>query len=335
VDRSPGSSSAEYPVVVARELERRRHVVFTGLLVAFLVALLLLPVFLIGTRFYARHSNYLSDAMIDFKGSLAGADSDTVVYGDSSALYNVVPAVINKATNLSVYNLGYVISVFTGAPNLMLDRYLQMNKSPRTIILYISPTTGVYNIDLDSIHYYETAVVLERFASLKDVLKFYLHSPQRIFGVAAVAFRNLLAPPQPTEEFYKRLTKELSNDDGWIPSPDKAFFKGFGVRPNMANTLNVGLVADARYITEFKKKYQALGAKVLVYVSPIPECPNSDISVDDVKSAYRNLADNEPYSFPCDSFTDGFHLLPQAATANSMRVASFLSSKLNLASAEQ
>jgi hypothetical protein len=319
------------PQTAPQEAGQRSHLVFFGLSLAFIVAFLLIPLLLIDTNFYIRHSNYVYDPVVDYKASLTDNASDIVVYGDSSALHNVVPTIIKAQTNLDVFNLGFTADVFAGAPDLMLDRYLAHNKFPRTIVLYITPTTAVNGFDLDSVHFYQAAMVLERYASLLDAVRFYAKNPRRMFGVAAVVVRNLVTPPEPTEKIYRSVMTTLSTQGGWLPTPD--IFHGAGIlAEKRAEQNRPPLVADSKYILEFKKKYEARGARVLVYVSPVRAC--SDLSTAEVKAAYGTLADNEPYSFPCESYLGGFHLNEQAAKENSLQVASFLLSELSVTSAK-
>lgn len=312
-------------------LLRRRHLTFLVMSLVFLAAFLLVPIVLLDTDFYVKHSNYFYDPVIDYKASLSNNASDILIYGDSAALHNVVPAAIKKQTNLDVYNLGYSAPVVAGAPNLMLDRYLKRNKLPKTIVLYIAPTTGVNGYDLDTSHFYEAAMVLERYSSLADALRFYSANPRRLFGVAAVVFRNLLTPPEPTEKNYHNVTSILTAQKGWTPTPPNMFQNGVGFLAEIHGGPKEKLVADSKYILEFRKKYEAMGARVLIYLSPVRDC--ADLSISEVKTAYGQLADNEPYSFPCDSFRGGFHLTERAAEENSLHVGSFLLSELSVTSA--
>ena len=327
-----GLTGREAPRTAVRR-EQRQHLVFFALVLALIVVFLTVPILLLDTGFYIRHSNYIYDPVIDFKASLTDNSADILIYGDSSALHNVVPAVIKKEANLNVYNLGYSAPILVGSPYKMLDRYLARNKVPQTIVLYIGPELRVTGRDPDSTHFYEEAMILERYSSLTEAIQFYARSPRRIFEVAAVVLRNLLTPPVLTEQSYRVVTSGLSAQAGWVATPPEHLVKKARLQPGKHQEAKPPLVPDSQFIEDFRKKYTALGMRVLVFLAPISDC--SGRSVDEVRAAYRTLADNEPYSLPCDSFVDGIHIDERAAEDNSLRVAQALRTDLEQPSASR
>ena len=267
-----------------QRVARPRHLLYCVTFLSTVALLLLLPVFAMTTQAYITHSNYEYDEVIDYKASLSGNTSNIVFYGDSSLLHGVVPTDLRSNLNVNVYNLGIPANAFSAMPDFFLDRYIEHNKKPEVIVLYIGPMTVVNGFDFDTSHFYETALTLGRFSTFSDAFAFYAHSPRRIFGVAAVVLRNLLAPPEPSGAVTTSVRQTLDAEAGFVPFPptraaNRANPRGLLAGKDQAGQRGAGIEPDAEYIRAFRRKYEATGAKVLVYLAPSPDCVNIENDV--------------------------------------------------------
>lgn len=66
-------------------------------------------------------------------------DCDVLIYGDSTAMTGINPAVVERETGLRTCNIAVTNAVLAVTGNLTLDRYLVQNEKPKLLIVQLSP----------------------------------------------------------------------------------------------------------------------------------------------------------------------------------------------------
>jgi hypothetical protein len=295
-----------------------RYAAIVGLL---LFVLLLFPFALAKTEFFVRHSSYFYNAVMYDKYSISGNRADLLLVGDSALLSGLVPAVIERVTGLTTYNLGVPLGSFSAHPDLIIENYLAHNEKPKIIILYLGVNAHVSDTKWD--RGYEGAVTLLWHDTLRRNLEYYAKDPRKLFAISATLLKTFISGFAIRPESWQTIRNYLIVEKGFLPTD--AISRPSALKPGELSPIEV--VADTQYIDEFKSKFAKAGYRVLVATSPVPDC---DPLFDAVVRAYKGVLDIEPYVFPCAGFTSEgrFHMFRWAAERNSQIFAEALKARI-------
>jgi hypothetical protein len=228
-------------------------------------ALLLTPFVLLAgtaawmtTTFYRNHSVYRHLAGTGYGMELHHTDCDVVIYGDSSALVGVIPAVIEQRTGLKTCNIAEVAGIQRINGLMVPDTYVEQNKRPRYFVFLYVPENLTEANRWNEVSTFEGDFFRLQMrpdwafwsSMMKDpsLLIYDVEVGMRI-GVQGLFTR----PPHVRDELQGRL-----------PEPGPVMTK---CTPAFAER-----APDAAWLAYLRQRYGVGGTKVLIDVTPEPDC---------------------------------------------------------------
>lgn len=246
--------------------------------------------------------------ILDYGYEAKQVDADVLVFGDSSAFLGIDPRVVNAELKSRVAVLPDTIGSLEVTGDLALRRYLQHNRRPRLLVLYLSP----WNLNYDS---QKAEFLLEgeeeilRYGSWRDIVRAFARHPLPFLAFPFEALEPLgikhirEALRHEGAERGKQTARAFGHWDYILPYPplgNDCRLRDQYTRPMAHDTVRV-----------MKERYQAAGMQVLVYLAPIPNCSNAGpvVAADysDVNAAAPIVV--PPGWFADDSFTA--HIRPE------------------------
>ena len=273
------------------------------------VALLLVP-----SQWAVRHTRNTYQANMGYADRLHGVDCEIVVYGDSSAMVGVDPAVVRAKTGLTACNIAEFESATTVMGTGLLDSYLAHNARPRWILFVFAPedltpqTKWTGPSRMDAIVY---AMRTRRTPGMVAALA--LH-PTDTFGALEGGLRTLVRDlHKPALSAEARSLR--ADHQGWFPLPNE-------VATRCATPVDPGPL-DPAWVAGLRAKYATQGTRVGVLVVPEPPC---DATYADYAAKVRGVADNSLEIYPLEDYSaDGrLHLLGPGVVRFSSEVADFV-----------
>jgi hypothetical protein len=284
-----------------------------------IVALLVTPFVLLRSQNYRRHVYYLWHPLVDEKLETRQVNADVVLVGDSSLLMGVQPEVIKERTGLSSYNLGLPGEAFCMVGEVLLNSYLAHNRSPRVLILYMSPQTNCSASYREEVGAYDDIITLALSHQTDRLVHLLLAHPSYVPAFALNTWYLMLTNLDTTGQRYSRAVTTLRSGKGYFPNPVNVPMAG-------CSTLDPGMPLDVSFIQQFKRDHVGAGGQFGIYLNPMPDC---DPRYTRYKREAAGVANNTLERLPHEMFTgDTAHLLPTGAEQNSRRVAAFLSALL-------
>ncbi len=250
-----------------------------------------------------------------------GLNCDIVLYGDSTAMTGLDPAIVQARTGLKSCNVaesGFVDEVV--GSNFPLDQYLAHNSRPRFIYTQwaaadfdpeTKPWTGYGNEGIEYALLYDRGAWLWKGLLLnpKETIKFSMWAGQLLI-----------------EDLQMRLTGK--HKEIWAKAPPARDESGGLWRIQSSPETHCDLVAPVRplvrqhvieEIAAFKRRYSVQGTRVLVNVSPVAECV---INRQELLQATSGLADNPLEFLPVRLFTQNdIHFVPEGSRLVSSQAA--------------
>jgi hypothetical protein len=227
----------------------------------------------------------------DYAFSLKHVDCDVVIVGDSTAVTGLDPTVVEGATGLKTCNIAQSRSAVELLGTLALDTYLKNNHPPRFIVMQFAPETLARERS-DFFWSEGLTLVLRKKSILQAFPLLALHPVQAYqFAVWAVKqkVRSMRRPPtdfSSTEVMFRER-------------------RGLLVLPKTAETHCVNSIAYGQpstpWIQALREKYSRNGTRVLINVSPLPDCaPNTDALTKELEGATDNSIARYPVGLFCD-----------------------------------
>lgn len=265
---------------------------------------------------------------IKFTSETEHIDAEIVFVGDSTSLFDIVPAVVERETGLKTYNLGIPIDAFAYGGDSLLSHYLQHNHPPKYIVLHINPWTQITDYDTTWLGsrdgdgtQWEGIWVTVRHGSWRDIAAIFAREPANMVKLPLGALR--LTGKALMDHFgtgfsgYEQTRGALAAYAGFLPLKataynDSCHSEKFEVQP------------DSVFIESFRKRYTTSETKALIFIAPIPEC---DKSLESLQQAYSALADLHPRTMPNSYFlaqAHRSHTVVSGAIANSQTAGSFI-----------
>jgi len=296
------------PAESNRAMSFRKYTVVTLAMCGLTLALYLACAFaFIQTSVFVTHSSNISQIISAYRFShLKGIDADILFVGDSTAVVGVNPEIVEKITGLSSYNVSLTVGSFIAVGNILVDNYLKQNRPPRVIVLYIGPWTTP-NRPEDMIHpddtefrlqypSWEATFALINFAPRRQLVDYFLHYPRQLEALMRWSAGQFWRGYDSGPAKQARITDAIETHRGWIPlATGVAGVPTYRGIPDGCRYPLWATEPDIDFIQSFRKRYETASTKVLVFISPIPDC---DESLAYLRGVYAGLADRLPSPLP-------------------------------------
>jgi hypothetical protein len=251
---------------------------------------------------------------------------DVVVFGDSTAMTGVDPAVVENETGFHTCNIAVTNAVLAVTGNLTLDRFLAQNERPKVLVVQLSPDDfQAANRVWHHTIYAEGLLELLRHGQPKEarrVLISHPHEAANFAGYAAgftayYALRDAWFHATHLQPEEDRLQLRTDTTFFTPPSPARTYCETDAPFTDPTQGAFSRALAD-----EFRRRYADRAAVVLVDVAPIPSC---DSNLQAYATQLEGITSNPLHALPIAAFNDGRHY-----TADGSRMVSgWLSQQLN------
>ena len=252
--------------------------------------------------------------------NIQGRSCDVLVFGDSTAMTGINPAIVESNTGFRTCNIAVTNAVLAVTNTLTLDHYLAHNARPKVILVQLSPDSflGVDTSWHQTI-YPEGLLELLRHGPAKQKISVLLTHPRE-----AVAFAGYAAG----FGAYSAIKSTWFHLTGLRPEEDALTVNnGFFTPPTPARTHcdSASTIANprsgdrSRQVAErYRQNYALKGDLVIVNVAPIPSC---DSNLRTYQSELRGVTSNSLLPLPVGLFNDGRHYTATGSTIVSRLVA--------------
>ncbi len=294
-----------------------------------LLPLLAIPVFILlgKSDFFLHHGASVWVQANDSTFNMRNRDDcDVLVYGDSTAMTGINPAVVERETGFRTCNIAVTNAVLAVTGNLTLDRYLQQNEKPKVLIVQLSPDDFQQeNRVWAHTIYAEGLLELLRHGPPRESRQVLLTHPHESVSFAgyAAGFSAYYA----IKDVWFRTTHLRPEEDTIQVPQGSTFF----TPPAPARTYcdTVAKLNDRSHggfsralAEEFRQRYATAATRVLVDVAPIPSC---DENLTAYRAELKGITSNQLQDLPITLFNDGRHYTAQGA----WRVSEFISQQVN------
>jgi hypothetical protein len=320
---SVGSSFAN-TIPPATRAERSRLWLYLLPVVTFPLLMLACAISVIPTRWFELRSGNTYMANLGYGATLFHRDCKVLIFGDSSAMVGLDPAVIQRQTGLTTCNIAEFEGVTLVSHTLLIDRFLENNPRPRFVVFLYTPEDLSITNDWASFNvgtFEAVTLQLQQARNLNTALQLALH-PSVTLGWAELGLRMLIIQAHSAPvSFAAAHIRETTN--GQLPISGNA---GAKCDDGLRNRL-----PDSVWIDGLRKRYSTNGTRVIVDATPTVDC---DRSLAFYQQHLNGLIDNTPYEpIPISSFSnDGrLHANQQGSQLLSTMVANQIIAQLNLA----
>lgn len=249
----------------------RRFRRYLASIAALFLLLYLLPFFFIRAPRYVEWTTSAFGRNFEYGFTATGIDADVVILGDSTALYGVDTRSLSQQLGVKAFNLPNIQSSILALGDIGFKRYLEHNRPPRVLVLYLAPW------DLDFAHQpfnaaiYDGEEMLLRHGTFAELVSFYrihfdelLAFPFKFYRVQSPSGLRYLFHPHASPPDVAATLGHL--DRGLVPSlrPDCRFNQDFASR-----------VFAYRSDQELIARYSTPQTRVLVQIAPIARCTGS------------------------------------------------------------
>lgn len=263
-------------------------------------------------EWFLRHDGDPGMRTIGYSRRVGSPNCEIVLWGDSSALTGLSPAVFERVTGLSACNLsesGNVQDV-TGSDSA-LQEYLRHNRPPRFLVSMWTPSLFRPN-RAPGQHFYPEGVTYalqyeNDFATWRMLAGKVTWLPRYAGWVLNSVVDDTLDRAQGTEShFDARADREQKK--GWFPFPRPA--ETGCVRDRLHITADT-IQSWGQDVAAFRRKYATPETQVLVNMSDVPVC---DKLYDTYAERAKGLYDNRFERLPIRYYNEGdVHYSPEGA----------------------
>jgi hypothetical protein len=267
-------------------------------------AVFLLPVLALFASIPIARSNWLFEktknvylANLAYAVKLKNAGCDVVIYGDSSAMTGVDPAVVRTKTGLETCNIAEFEGMTMVNGTMIPDIFLTQNKQPKYMIFLYSPEDlGTYNT-WQTASRFEAILARVRLHPNFGTVRLLMQHPADAFDFAAMTLRIAL-----TDGFGRGLpaweTHLREQHNGLLPMGSQSM--------RACDARDVRLhEPDPGWLEMLRKRYKRTGTRVLVDVTPVPICePTYNYYVNQLSG----LTDNHLERWPLDLYFESGRL---------------------------
>ena len=290
-----------------------------------MAALLVPAACMIAMVFYVRSDSFIARsgntylANMGYGMRLRGADCKILIYGDSSAMVGIDPAILTARTGLSACNIAEFAGMTILNGMIIPDEFLKKNPRPKYFVFMFAPE------DLAKWDHWGVG-------SLYEAFLFRIRTQPNL-GTAALLSRHL---PYTFDfiEMAMRLTlstamkRTLSPADYTLREQRRGFLAVPGPPISVCDPEQHDHAPDPRWIQAIRSKYGIGGTTVLVDVVPEPTC---DPSFGYYQPRVAGITDNGLHAYPISMYNGSgrLHFTAAGAQRISNEVADQIESKMH------
>ena len=273
-----------------------------------LTPLIAAPFFILlgSSDFFLHHGASVWVQSNDATFGMRNRHCDVLIFGDSTAMTGIDPALVDRYTGLNTCNIAVTNAVLAVTGNLTLNSFLQRNARPKFLVVQLSPDDFQQgNRVWSHTIYAEGLLELLRHGSAEEGRRLLLTHPHE-----AIAFAGYAAG----YTAYFGLKEIWFRATHLRPEEDEVQVRNcFFTNPTPARTdceLTTAMPADAssafaQSVTrDYQTAYGDRGSVVLVDVAPIPSC---DENLAAYSRELRGVTNNKLQGLPIGFFNDSRH----------------------------
>ena len=266
-----------------------------------------LPLLIAPTEWFLEHDDYPSLRQMGYGRRTAHLDCDVVLYGDSTALTGLDPKVVGGITGMKACNVAEVGGILwvTGS-EYPLDMYLKSNKRPRYVVFmygasatqpFSGPFAGYAPEGMVYLLHYDRGAKLyvELLEHPTWVIRFSMWAGGRV--MQNLVRRLTHGEPVGTAALHAREERDAGGGVWPFPLPNETKCLGLSL-PIPAKSLP----AFSRGMEEVRSHFSVEGTRVLIDLSPLPEC---DPYLREYRRDLAGMHDNAVEALPIGNFNDG------------------------------
>ena len=281
--------------------------IVAGPLLLFVAAFFIIP-----TTWFIQHSGNTYLENLAYATKLQHVNCPVVIWGDSTAMVGVDPAVIKARTGLTACNIAEFKGMALVTQTLLLDEYLEHNVRPHYLVILFAPEAMFMNTDWSKTPTFEAITYLVQTQPKKKVFRKLALHPVDTLGWAGLGLRmtltRLYSHPASFTTMHQR---ELHNGQLPVTGPPEV----------SCEKIPRNGVPDPKWLQSLRRRYSIGGTKVFIDATPTPSC---DPGLPANLRVLPSLIDNNPYpTFPYDFYIKGdrLHVNARGATLLSNMVA--------------
>jgi len=283
--------------VEARQTPRAANWLYLLPILVFPLALLIAAFFVVPSRWFELRSGSSYLASLGYGTRLHNRTCDILIYGDSTAMIGIDPAILEQRTGLSACNISEYAGITLINHMLPVDDFLAHNPRPRFIVfLYAPDSLNLPHSWSKRISTFEgISYLIERQPAGKAALLLASHPLESIAWAEAgmrLAVTHFLSQPFPESTEHLR-----DATGGRFPIPEST-------RSACDPATDYRDLPDPAFVSGLRARYGQGGTQVLVDATPTAPC---DPNLAFYKQHLDSFIDNKPYStIPLSAFsTDG------------------------------
>jgi hypothetical protein len=288
----------------------RRDALFSVAIVLLPCVLLLTAAPIARTGWFVRRSQDVYLPNVAYGLTLHNANCEVVVYGDSSALTGVDPAIVEHDAGLKTCNIAEYEGVFELFRLLIPDEFFRRNRAPRYLVMTFCPwNLAPYEDWAKSTTFEAILLRLRAFPDIHTGEELALH-PSQTFDFLTRTLRMAATAP---------LHRELSPDLQHYREEHQGFmFRPGDAMPDCSTFSDRVREPDPKWIEEMRQRYTRYGTHVLVDVTPLPSCAES---LGFYTKRLRGRTDNGLQPWPPQLFNGSGHFTREGAASFSRSIA--------------
>jgi hypothetical protein len=244
---------------------------------------------------------------------------DVVIFGDSTAMVDLDPRIVEQRTQMSVCNVAVNVGVMNLQGLTPLDNYLARNPRPKYLLLQFSPMNmHSYPLHGSSVDMgFDAYIPLIRYGSLPRAVAKILTTPDMIIGLLYYVYDNGLF------NAHMRLISHKFNSI----DPSTGSYTVIPEPPATSCPSDIALSEipvteeSIAWVREMRTRYANDADKVLMLAAPTPAC---NPLVGQWAEKLAGITDNDFKPYPIHDFADGRHLTRNGAIIFSNQVANQL-----------
>jgi hypothetical protein len=237
--------------------------------------------------------------VLDHAFNLDHADCEVLIYGDSSSMTSDDPETIEAQTHLKTCSISQTQPIVSITGTLPIDLYLKKNRPPKYLVIQVAPDVFYKPHRLDQVAAFDPMTLMLRHNRGAQTTLELLQYPVQTLQYVSLVLQARYKPDRSTVAAFKQAYRQPIEDyyatHGLLTLPKPSQEKcGPPEIPSVP--------ADAGWPDEARQRYSALGMKVLVTVSPIPDC---DTRLALYRRGISSHVDGEISTMPLSFFNDG------------------------------
>lgn len=272
--------------------------------VAVQVVLLLSTFTLPRTQWFLWHNHQPGLRNFGYSQRVGRLDCQVLIYGDSSSLTGMDPAIIQARTGLKTCNVseGVTIQRVVGS-DVPLQAYLKRNAPPR-VLLGTWTASGLHpDIAPFDVYTPEGAVYAMQFGERRQLMRFLMRDRKLLVKYVIGILQNLAdgAVDEVTGKARRQIDARTERDarmGQWpypLPPETRCVRTDYHISP-----AEIGRHEES--VAAFRRKYTTPETAVIIDMSPVPTC---DVSYDLYAERAAGLHDNTFDRLPIGYFNEG------------------------------